>query len=146
MKRTFWTTVLAGLVIAAASAKVAVAQGNPTIVIRPIFASDATGQYVGPAVGIVTFNTETGDWTLSTRDRLPSSDYDLYYLAISTSTIQTFPHVGRWVGDSYGLTAGALQSVDGVIEASGTVDPLELDLFNQAIADHGIFMLLTNSI
>lgn len=145
MKRILWTTLFAGLVLAATGSNVAVAQGGPSIVTRPIFASDASGHYVGPAVGIVTFNTETGDWTVSTRNRLPQSDFNYYYPALSTSPVLVVPGPGRWVQDSY-YWAGYFVSVDGVVEASGTVGPDELEFMNQALAARGIFILATNSI
>jgi len=123
---------------------VAVAEGQPSIVIRPIFASDFLVQHVGPAVGIVTFNTETGDWTVRTRNRLPASDFDYYGPSISTSPASTFPRYGRWVQDAY--TWDWVVSVGGVVNASGTVTPEERDLINQALANGGIFLLGTNSI
>ena len=144
MRRVLWTTLLTGLMMAATGSTVAVADGNPRIVIRPIFASDISGQEVGPAVGLVTFNTETGDWTVSTRDRLPLSDANIYYPSISLSQPSTLPGYGRFVQDSYFWVH--LMSVDGVIEASGTVTPWELDLINQALANRGVFLLATNSI
>jgi len=137
--------LLAGLVIAAIGAKVAVAEGDPTIVTRPIFASDSSGHYVGPAVGIVTFDTETGDWTVSTRNRLPQSDFNYYYPALSISPVVAVPGYGRWVQEAY-FWAGYMVSVDGVVEASGTVEAWELDLINEALANRGIFLLATNSI
>lgn len=142
MKRILWTTVLAGLLIAATGANVAVAEGNQRIVIRPIFASDILVREVGPAVGIVTFDTETGDWTVTTRNRLPQADYDIYSPSISTSPVSTLPRSGRRVEAAY--TWAIVTSVDGVIAASGTVTPEVLDLINQALADGGIFLLGTN--
>lgn len=144
MKRMLWTTLLAGLVIAATGAKVAVAEENPNLVIRPIFASDSSGHYVGSAVGIVTFDTETGDWTLITRNRLPQSDANIYYPSIATSPVSNAPGPGRWIENAYSWDY--VWSVDGVIEASGTVSPEWLDTINQLLADRSIFVLVTNSI
>jgi hypothetical protein len=143
MNRKLFMALLAAVAISTIGTGAAAAQGNATVT-RPIFASDASGHTIGPAVGIVTFNTETGDWTLSTRDRLPQSDANIYYLAISTSPVSTEPKVGRWVEDCFWWTY--LWSVNGAIEASGTVEPWQLDLINDALENHGIFLLPTNSI
>jgi hypothetical protein len=144
MKRLLWTTLLAGLALALTTSRVAIAQGGEHIVVRPIFASDISGEDVGRAVGIMTFNTETGDWAISTRGRLPSTDANIYYPAISLGPATALPRFGRWVEEAFYWTN--VVSVDGVINASGTVDASQLETINQALADGGIFILVTNSI
>jgi hypothetical protein len=103
----------------------------------------ASGSF-GPAVGIVTFDTETGDWTVITRNRLPHADANIYYPSISTSPASTYPGVGRWVQETYPWDY--VWSVDGRIEATGTVDSEELARSNEALANGGIFVLATNFI
>lgn len=144
MKRMLWTTLLVGLALTLSASRVATAKGDERIVVRPIFASDMNGEYVGPAVGMVTFNTETGDWTVSTRDRLPYTDVNLYYPAISVGPPSHWPGYGRYVEDAFFWTY--FYAVNGVINESGTVEPWQLEIINQAFEDGGIFLLMTNSI
>ncbi len=141
MKRILVLVVLAALLISAVGVTTAAAE-KPTTITRRVCGSDTlAGTFVGPAVGIVTFNTTDGRWTITTYGPLPSADGNLYQLAITTSA----PH-GRWATDSISLTAPIIESVDGRIETSGQIDPAKLSEVNQCIADGGVFLLWPNDV
>jgi len=153
MKRMIVVALLAGVLISTIGVTMAAGERNPVLT-RVIFGSDERGCWIGPAVGIITFDTETGEWTITTHAPLPRTDVDLYHLAITVSA----PH-GRYItpDTEYGCAASlaTVYSVDGRIEASGTLsdifqDPQDLqdyiDIIIQLLEDRAVFVLTTNSI
>src|SRR5512139_588067 len=96
MKRILVIALLAGVLISTIGVTMAVGQVNPTIT-RAIFGGEpsAAGASVKAAVGIVTLNFQTGDWTLTTYAPLPSTDNNLYRAGITLST-PLAGHGGRY--------------------------------------------------
>ncbi len=143
MKRILVIALLAGVLISTIGVTMAVGQGNPTIT-RPIFACPFEGGLIGRAVGIITLNTETGEWTLTTEGPLHYTDADLYTLGITLSAPLVSLH-GRWAID-YFSWGDTVYSVDGRIEASGTVTPDIVSAIQLCLEDGAVFILLANSV
>jgi len=126
----------------------AVGEKNPTIT-RAIFGSDIQGTIIGPAVGIIIYNTVNSEWTIKTYAPLPYSDYDLYF-----PTLTGCPPIGRYVDkdcyrDALVGFADGIRSEDGRIEATGNVcygNTECIEFYNTLIEDRGVFILTTNGI
>jgi hypothetical protein len=131
--------LLAGVLISTIGVTVAAGERNPVLT-RVIFGSDLEGCWLGPAAGIITFDTETGDWTVTTHAPLPPSDANLYFPSITLSAPQ-----GRDAGCAV-ISFGTVRSVDGRIEASGTVPEEAISEIMFLLEDRSVFVLTTNSI
>jgi hypothetical protein len=146
MKRILVIALLAGVLISTIGVTMAVGEENPTIT-RAIFGGPPSeaGVSVKVALGIVTLNFQTGEWTLTTYAPLPSTDANLYYAGITLST----PLAGQGGRYANGVSefVGWINSVDGRIVASGTINDLGLLTEIEILLEGGsVFVLMPNDV
>ena len=136
MKRKLAILVLAVLLLS----MVGVTMANPIERTTVLWGMDGYGNMLGPGFGVVTFNTESGAWSLTLRGRTLWTD-NTYAFDITTSK----PPVRGFFPEHIHITDFTLNEADGP-DYSGTVsDPLRLSEINQNIANGGVFLLEANS-
>lgn len=134
MKRKLVILVLATLLLS----MVGVTMAKPIEQTTVLWGMTADGEILGGGFGIVTFNTQSGEWSLTTIGRTLDTD-TYYYFGITTS--KPVKGVDPAPGHTFIVL---LKDTDGP-DYSGTVsDPL-LSIINENIANGGVFLLEANS-
>ncbi len=139
MKRKLVILVLAVLLLSMVGATMA----EPIERTWPVWGMDRDGNMMRGAFGVVTFNTQSGAWSLTTYGRTLYTDVGIYYFGITTSK----PVIGIDPVVTYILSPIDDDDLDGHIDLSGTVsDSTLLSEINMNIANGGVFFLGTNSV
>lgn len=137
MKRKLVILVLAVLLLS----MVGTTMAEPIKRTTAVWGMDAGGNMMGAGFGLVTFDTQSGAWSLTTFGRPLYTDVGIYYFGITTSK----PVRGIVPESTY--IVSPLYDDDGDIDLSDTVsDNLLLSEINQNIANGGVFFLGTNSV
>ncbi|MGZ4846552.1 MAG: hypothetical protein ACXV3E_01995 [Halobacteriota archaeon] len=146
MKQILVMMVLAVLLLATAGATTAAAKGN-TVVTVNVYQTATLGTFADgvlkPPVGKASFNTTSGEWTITTTKPLQASDYGLYQVFLTSSGLvkgsQLKPNSDNILfPDEY-------VDANGNIVASGTYTG-DLTAVNTALANGGVFVLRGNNI
>lgn len=134
MKRALVIAVLAVLVVSTVCATAAVAKS--TTVSGNVY--PVRGYTVGAVLqGLrVTFDTQSGAWTIKTTKALPSAFQGRYYLAVSSSP----PVSNQWT--SAPIIATVVARAGGKIDQSGKGTTASLSDVDQAITNGGVFLLI----
>lgn len=136
MKRKLVILVLAVLLLSMVGATIA----KPTEKTKVVWGMDESGNMLGGGFGVVTFDTNSGAWSVTTRGRTLDTDVGIYYFGITTSK-----PVKGIAPDMTPIET--LYDADGYIDVSGTVsDTALLSEINQNIANGGVFYLGANSV
>ncbi len=147
MKRILVIAVLTVLLMSTVSMTAAAAEQNK-VVTRPVFIEGGwtpDGHPLGPAVGTVTFNTETGAWTVKAYSPLLGGASTGFFTLRVSIAAPTTP--GRFVDDGAEIAhVPALpDGATGKILQSGTLNPItgssDLTAINTCIANGGVFTL-----
>ncbi len=139
MKRILIIAVLAVLLLATVGATTAVAAKQKTVVTGTLYIGENKGL---KAVGTATFDTTTGEWTITQKKAVPDSPQG-YFVAVTTSS--PFHHKYSEVIDiSEAIPTdanGMLISTSGPIKSTTGVSDV-----NTCLANGGVFVLDPNSV